>query len=249
MNTGIGLWIAYPNKVDVSQLLTDCEQYNITWLAVKTGDLVRVPNNIKFFRSLLSKGIDIYTWNYSVPTDLAKQIDHISRNIEDGAAGHIVNAEIEWDNLATWSLAKTFVSELRSKLPGTFLSHAPFAYKNYHPNFAYGVFNSLGSVMPQMYWTAFDNMGSQWHHDKLSKVWKDCEVPMYPIGVSYDSSAGYDRMPGTLKADDVKSFFDNNFGCDLLSFYSYEASLKVSSFWSGLSSCHYHPIGNQTEIL
>ena len=246
---GLGIWIAYLEKIDTNKLIEDCLGNNIKWIAIKSGNDNRFavwPKIYAIIKACLSNGIQCFTWHYSYPWNIQCQIDQIRANQKDGVSGHIIDAEAEWCDIVYVNNAIRFVNTLKS-ITDFYIAHSPMDYMTYHPSFPWEQFNSLEGIMPQIYWTEHDQRGSKYHLENVMKIWKPWLPKVKPIGVTYGTPTIWGNPPGALTEPDLQYFTDYCSGFDSYSFYSYEAASAI--FWNWLKQTRSHPIGSQLEFI
>ncbi len=179
-----------------------------------------------------TKDIDVYPWYYSTPKDLDAQVSMIKGLLDDGVAGVIIDAEIEYDKDPH---AQDFAFELGSKVRATvgdaaFIGSAPWPFRNYHLSYPYSQFAGFcDSCMIQAYWTGggYQRMATgafpQWR--ELMKQGSPIAKGLAPIGCTYGSHSAYPQ--GTtvpFDINDLADFCDYWKDLPFLSFYSIEAA-------------------------
>lgn len=241
--SGLGTWIAFPKAAVSSSdsafrdFATKCSACGIRWLAVKTGDadlLVDVWKShvVPLMMAAAEQGIGFYTWNYSKPWTVQREMKLVEAMAVAQVDGHIIDAEVEWVG-AHQTEAAAFVAQLRKEFPDMFLAHAPLDHPLFHPTFPWKEFGALDAVMPQFYWSEHSNedIDKQWL--RMKGQW-DASPPSIqpiwlPVGVTYGQPMSWGNVPGTWRDSDLKRFLELTKDCPAPSLYTAEAA--KSSVW------------------
>lgn len=249
---GLGLWVAFPGAVeggDWGKMAARLQENGVGWLAVRSGGTHRAisPAELQRWIKLAEgAGAACFTWHYSYPADLAIQVQHIESLKSEGIAGHVIDAEAEWQariaKLDTAHMAEAFGNMLRTELgPDFYLSHAPLGIEDLHADFPYFAFDHFcDEVHPQAYWTEFGwplaATMNRVDQDYLTLQKQAPDTPVVsPVGVTYGKGSKFGHAPGVLTADDVARFLarygSNGRTCSM---YSWENAQPA--FWQGLAS-------------
>lgn len=236
---GLGIWIwqlSHCDNGDVNKILERCKSCGIKWIGIKSGDGQLISKLEQVISDLIApmhaQGIKVYTWNYSKPSTWVEEIVQIKKVFELGVDGHIIDAEIEWQNEPNnKALATKFLTTLREAVGDVFIAHSPFAVVNYHSTFPYAEFGKYcDAVMPQVYWTEF-NWDMQKSVSMTDSSWNLFNInnpgsvkPVWPIGVTYGK--GYPGVQGTLNQEEIVKFLKHYNGMPV-SLYSYDAASSM----------------------
>lgn len=184
--TGPGAFIAYPSMLGGYEAAIDkAADLGLKWLAPRGGDRGRDGNwsSAKAVRAIAkakSRGIGIYPWVYSRPDAVTAEIEMYRQFILEGASGIIIDAEDAWKSGTNLdlqrqkkALATKFMEDLRRVLPDAFIAHCPYAYPLFHWDFPYAEFGvGCDMVMPQLYWSEFNDAGFAKHWAQVNAQWK-----------------------------------------------------------------------------
>lgn len=190
---------------------------NISWIAIKSGDAYRNNQwNSRYAEDAVKKfhdaGIQVYTWNHSKPSTWAAEVKQIASCFDDGADGHIINAESEWNGMS--AEAGRFLKALRKQVGADkFLAHAPLPLYNFNSSFPYAEFGKhVDAVMPQAYWTEQNKQMNEFcdvmdrSFADFAKKYPEAVKPICPIGVTYGRGHVTKKVPGLFSADDMEAF-------------------------------------------
>jgi hypothetical protein len=195
-------------------------------------------------QSLVNAGLEVYPWRYSRggKSNWTRELEGYKRDLEWGAQGIVVDAEIHWGNEHK-DEAHLFVDELLEL--NCFVADAPWPYIGWHPEYP-DAFGRLHARMPQLYWTEISAQGAKHHMTQMRKQWAAWEAkqrsegkdylikPLWPIGVTYGkdelAKLGAKGCPGTFYLQDLKDFIAMNEEDPkaLWSLYSLEASAPTA---------------------
>jgi hypothetical protein len=98
---GLGMWIwrlRYCEGGDIKKIIAKAKQSGIKRILPKSGD--SDPSGqitADLVRQFHDAGLKVYTWHYSVPSTIDRQIVHIEKMFELAVDGAIVDAELEWE--------------------------------------------------------------------------------------------------------------------------------------------------------
>lgn len=236
---GPGMWVAFPKRVKLEEMLAWMVSAGFTWLAVRSGDggwddpsfspaIAR-----QWATKARERGIQVYSWHYSRPGRASQELAHVDRYLSAGMAGHIFNPEVEWAGKR--DEAKVLVTLIRQRFTeaGHYVAYAPMGWKSLHGNWPYAEWGKLGDVHPQMYWTELRR--GQYDQAFAAELEKyasggHADAGVYcPIGVTYGSDSSFfsglpQKPPGRLSDKDLWRFLDHASGCETWSLYSYEAA-------------------------
>lgn len=239
---GLGVWIAFHSLArrqgDWRQFAKPAADCGIKWVAVRSGAYGQDDSGFmglegkKMMEACAENGIAVYTWHYSIPSKLVLEIEHMERCRNMGVAGHIIDAEAEWQTTTDAAeKAKLLVSSVQSSFPDWYVAHAPLAWLAYHQDFPYAEFDQLDDVHPQSYWTELKN--GQYNADFVrncldawnQKLWTlNPNTRICQIGSSYGQNWS-SKIPGVLKRADLDAFLDRmEAESDCYSIYSWEAA-------------------------
>lgn len=247
---GLGMWIAFwknADRGDIRNIIPRCHRSGISWLAIRCNS-GNERANFKFVApQLQDEGIAVYSWKYTTMKDLDVQTAIIQECFDDGAEGHIINPEVEWEQDNSSLEAFNWLSKVREKLPDSYIAYAPMDCPGFHPKFPYSTFNSFcDAAMPQTYWTEHDDKGAEATLGRAERQWAALKVPAkeyLPIGVTYGRGTPYasnerSGKMGLFKMKDLDNFL-NRYPGKAISLYSYEASFQTT--WDLLE--RYHNVG------
>lgn len=241
---GLGVWIAFHSLArrqgDWRQFAKPAADCGIKWVAVRSGFAGQDDHGFmglegkKMMEACTENGIAVYTWHYSIPSKQEAELAHMKRCFDMGVAGHIIDAEAEWQTAVnSASKAFEFVQMVRNDFPDKYVAHAPFAWLAYHQDFPFTQFNTLDDIHPQSYWTELKNgiynddfihncLDAWWSQKAFGKIAGPARVCQ--IGVTYGKNWSA-TIPGVLKRADLDAFLDKmEAESDCYSLYSWEAA-------------------------
>ena len=182
---------------------------HMQWITVKCGDggnIYPSAGSPQFTADLVNRahaaGLKIFGWAYAYGANVAGEIFIATNCLGLGADGFIIDAESEYEVLASNAAAATaYCQGIRAAYPTRFLAHAPFPYISSHAGFPYVAFGIYcDAVMPQDYWGAIGispqtmvvNMNSKWitWQNSLTGSNTNAIKPIIPIGQSYAPVTG-----------------------------------------------------------
>lgn len=247
--SGLGIWVWQRN--DWNNIIKNCQEAGIKWVAVKMADTHRYPYfssaKLKELLNLFhSNGLLLLAWNYSVVDTWPQQVQMIKSLFDDGLDGIIIDAESEWEfhkDGPTDQIAINFMQALRQAVPDGFIAHAPFACPDFHSAFPYTSFNTYcDAVLDQAYWTEFgwtvdytmQLTDQQWakYYSKRPQI----TTPRCPIAPTYGSNNYGPQVKGPIHGADVIKFLDHYKDAPMVSLYSYDAC--APEVWKYLKDRH-----------
>ena len=143
--------------------------------------------------ALRQKGLQVWGWHYvygEKPVDEARIA--VQRSTQLGLDGYVVDAEVEYKQPGRSAAARTFMSALRSGLPGsTLVALSSFRYPSLHRQLPWRAFlEHCDLVMPQVYWEQAHNPAQQLARS-VSELSNPELVgfvrPVVPTGAAYGS--------------------------------------------------------------
>lgn len=270
---GLGVWVAFTQKLKDPVLEADeMIRCGFSWVAIRCNGTAEVARLVEPFTKA---GLKCLTWHYSYPgkiVDEAKLVTAYSKL--PGVVGHLIDAEIEWENTNSLEWRRTQATEfgkrIRNAVGDTYhVGHAPLAWVPYHfPYFPHKEFSLFcDSVHPQAYWTELKH-GK--YNDDFTKNcvddWFDGNQTSHlggqailPIGVTYGSDSPYaKKAPGKFDARDLEMFLGN--GLDVVpdanarmalsgtySLYSWEAAEPGATNYLKMRKAHLDYLANIAE--
>jgi hypothetical protein len=248
--TGPGAFVAFPSMMGGYDAIIDrAADLGLKWLAPRGADRGRdqnwtTPKAVHAVAKAKSLGIAMYPWVYSRPDAVTSEIECIRQFILEGAAGAIIDGEDPWVSGTNHvlegqkkQLAVRYMGSLRQILPDVFVAHCPYAYPAFHTDFPYVEFGQgCDMVMPQLYWTEFNDAGFQKHFDVAKKQWANFNAknpnankPVAYIGNTYghELKGVLNPPPGEMHVSDFDAYvraMQSIQNCTPL--YSLEASKK-----------------------
>lgn len=227
------LWSATGSGKSLSATIAKLKSCGISWIVIKMGDsdsFYNLPgkslytwaaanggsmdsvisifhsNGIKVLAFQYVRGDPHYWANVWSETDVANWILDVK-----GIDGLIIDAEIEYDNLATRvASARAYCDSIRVHHPDGFVGLTAWSRVNSHPTFPWTTFLSRVAVnMPQAYWGArpttvqneLNLMSTQFISNTntwVSQGDSAAAKPIMPIGDGYSSAS--------LKVGDITAF-------------------------------------------
>jgi hypothetical protein len=217
------LWTANNGGKNLNTIIAKLKSTGISWIVIKMGDgdsfynssdkslytwattnygsmdsVISIfhSNGIKLLAFQYVYGVPHYWGNTWSETDVANWILDVK-----GIDGLMIDAEIEYDNLANRvGAARTYCDSIRAHHPNSFIGLTAWARPNSHPTFPWTTFLDRVAVnMPQAYWAArpttvqneLNLMSSQFISN--TNIWVSqgdsaAAKPIMPIGDAYDSA-------------------------------------------------------------
>lgn len=250
---GKGDWVWYVSDAEtntgtstVQGLMNYEKARGMSWITVKAGD---GTNQWAQFDSNLvtaahNAGLKVFAWAYAYGSNPAGELNVAKNALATGADGFIIDAETEYENLASpGTAATTYASGIKSAYPDKFLAYAPFPIIDLHTKFPYLELGKYSdAVMPQAYWKDIGytpaqmvaNMDAQW--SKWQSTWSSggfasSVKPIVPIGQGYAPATG----------SEITSFVSDLYG---------DASAATAGGYRGVSfwSAQHHDASMWTAI-
>ena len=136
------------------------------------------------------QGVPLIAWGYCYGDKygrLLKEAAAAAQALKEGAAGYVIDAEIEWEVPQGGDWAKRFLEAVHAEVPdaGQRLAYAPFWNMRWHPRYPAREFSQgCCAVMPQVYYTLAQKPPAQ-----VVSMWQitledftPFGLPIYPIG-------------------------------------------------------------------
>lgn len=201
---GMGMWIVNLHSIGSTQHIIDtCKTHNIEWLAIRSGGAdLSGQLDLTSLHLIQAAGIPVLTWNYSVPKTIDRQVVQLQKLHAMGVAGHLIDAEIEWD-MGDFEDAKQLVDKVRAAVPDMWVGHCPWWLPKAHPYFPWTEFGTLDCIMPQLYWTMLPAAqgGAKYMWDRSMADYARYPFQLAPIGSCFHGN----MMNGVVNGQDCKA--------------------------------------------
>jgi hypothetical protein len=141
--------------------------------------------------SLHANGIQVWGWHYVYGYNPAGEAQIAAQRVLGlNLDGYVIDAEKEYKLAGRAAVARTFMNELRRRLPDTLVALSSFRFPTYHPQIPWKEFlQQCDFNMPQVYWEQAHNPGVQLRRcieefSSLAPV-----RPIIPTGCAYGAGS------------------------------------------------------------
>lgn len=189
-----------------AQQIANWKEIGVQWVSIKVRDYVNPYNRLDgtlaledFLLACKEAGIEVGTWQFVYTTNLARQAELISYDIERFDLKHLMIDAEENGTVYPYAHWKTFPQYRREQcaqeymdaldLPKDFpVGLCSYRYPSAHPQFPWSSFLNhpkLTMVNPQVYWMFANNPGYQLAKS-IAEYTKLTSLPFIPIGAAYE---------------------------------------------------------------
>ncbi len=187
--------------------------------------------NAPVVQALRAGGIAVWGWHTIYGDDPAGEAAlAIGRVQELALDGYVLYAGAAYEQAGKAQAASTFMAALRADWGAVPIALSSFRFPNFHPELPWAVFlEQCDAAMPQVYWEAAHNAGSQLRESLRQYKALPNARPCIPTGAAYGRPGGW---APTL--DDIADF--NNTAKDLrveaVNFFSWDpCRSNLSPLW------------------
>jgi hypothetical protein len=195
---GYYIWIVkYAENGDPDRIAALANEANLSHVMIKVADGA-FPYNIdldtsrdyarQVIKKLQASNVQVFGWQYVYGDYPNQEADiAVSRALELGVDGFVVNAEIEYQTPTKAPAASRYMNILRSNLGSMPIALSSYRYPSYHPTFPWVNFlDRCDYNMPQIYWIkAHNNAGEQLRKSVLEFQNLHPYRPIIPTGPTF----------------------------------------------------------------
>lgn len=138
-------------------------------------------------KALHAIGIQVWGWHYVYGYNPSGEAQIAAQRVSNlGLDGYVIDAEKEYKLPGRAAVARTFMNELRRRLPETPVALSSFRFPTYHPQIPWKAFlEQCDYNMPQVYWEQAHNPAAQLRRclDEFSAL--SPNRPVIPTGSAY----------------------------------------------------------------
>jgi hypothetical protein len=137
--------------------------------------------------ALHANGIQVLGWHYIYGYNPTGEAQIAAQRVSGlGLDGYVIDAEKEFKLPGRAAVARTFMAELRRRLPDTLVAFSSFRFPTFHPQVPWKEFlQHCDFNMPQVYWEQAHNPAAQLRRcvDEFANL--PVVRPMIPTGCAY----------------------------------------------------------------
>lgn len=142
-------------------------------------------------QALHALNIQVWGWHYIYGYNPAGEAQIAGQRVQNlGLDGYVIDAEVEFKQPGRAAVARTFMNELRRRLPDTPVAFSSFRFPTYHPQIPWKEFlEKCDYNMPQVYWEQAHNPGAQLRRsvDEFARL--SPSRPVIPTGSAYGAGS------------------------------------------------------------
>ena len=142
-------------------------------------------------QALHGLNIQVWGWHYIYGYNPAGEAQIAGQRVQNlGLDGYVIDAEVEFKQPGRAGIARTFMTELRRRLPDTPVAFSSFRFPTYHPQIPWKEFlENCDYNMPQVYWEQSHNPGAQLRRcvDEFARL--SPSRPVIPTGSAYGTGS------------------------------------------------------------
>lgn len=189
-------------------------------------------------QALQTRGIAAWGWHYVYGDDPLGEARIAAQRVRElNLAGYVINAEAEYKQTGKREAAKTFMAELRKRLPNTPLALSSYRYPSYHPQLPWREFLERCDInMPQVYWIHASNPAAQ-----LARSVREFQG-LTPFRAVIPTGAAFAEHGWTVQPNEVQEFLGAVGSSNLsgANFWSWDyCRNKLPTVWNVIAQTTY----------